>query len=123
MSLFWGTAHSREYLEYLRSPEWQVVRRRALRGARNRCERCGKSKREAGWLEINHKHYRTAFGSEQWPRDLEALCHPCHKRADAARRKVTRPRRTVLIGRIVALFMIAASGVSMLVIAHATFLR
>jgi len=49
------------------------------------------------YLEVNHKHYEKPFGTERWPQDLEALCSPCHRKADRARQKMNgrRVRRTV----------------------------
>jgi 5-methylcytosine-specific restriction endonuclease McrA len=98
-------SHSSEYRNYLASSKWQVIRQRALRGARGRCEHCKKNVLEVGWLEVNHKHYRTPFGQEQWPRDMEALCHSCHRKADAARQKRNRLRRRSTLSQIIAWFV------------------
>ncbi len=81
--------HSAEYTAYLASPAWQQVRLQALQCARWRCEACGVPRAAVRWLEVNHKHYRTPFGREQWPRDLKVLCPACHRRADARRRRRT----------------------------------
>jgi len=90
--------YSREYKDYLASDTWRRVRQQAIRGARNRCEHCGARARiDVPWLEVNHKHYEKPFGTERWPQDLEALCSPCHRKADRARQKRNgrRVRRTV----------------------------
>lgn len=80
--------YSREYKDYLASDTWRRVRQQAIRGARNRCEHCGARARiDVPWLEVNHKHYEKPFGTERWPQDLEALCSPCHRKADRARQK------------------------------------
>lgn len=106
------TRHSPEYIAYLQSPQWQAVRQRALRGAHGHCEHCGRTPRQVGWLEVNHKHYRVPFGQEQWPRDLEALCHACHRKADAARRR--RNRRFYRHAHLTAVFSAIAEATNWL---------
>lgn len=84
------TRFTQEYKDYIKSPLWKRVRMQAIRGAHNRCEHCHKTPPQVKWLEVNHKHYRKPFGQERWPDDLEALCPPCHKKADNARRAANR---------------------------------
>jgi phage terminase large subunit GpA-like protein len=52
-----------------------------------RCERCGERTRR---LEVHHLTYER-FGRELLM-DLQALCEPCHKIADAERKRWTRRR-------------------------------
>lgn len=110
--------HSAEYRAYLRSPSWQRVRKQALQGSGYRCEHCGKTRRQAGWLEVNHKHYRTAFGRERWPQDLEALCHSCHTKADRARRRRhgLEPKSRVVSWAVFAIIWLAIAYMAVLIL-------
>jgi 5-methylcytosine-specific restriction endonuclease McrA len=67
-------SRQQQYLDYLESPEWWALRKRALQRANYRCERCGRQ----GALEIHHRDYGN-LGKEQLE-DLEVLCPPCHRR-------------------------------------------
>jgi hypothetical protein len=61
-----------DYREYLKSPWWQAVRRRALALADHRCQDCG-------WrqgLEVHHRTYER-LGQERMA-DLRVLCRGCH---------------------------------------------
>lgn len=110
--------HSPEYRAYLRSPSWQRVRKQALQGSGYRCEHCGKTRSQAGWLEVNHKHYKTRFGHERWPQDLEALCHPCHKKADRARRRRNGldPKAHAISRTVLAIILLAIVYMAMVIL-------
>lgn len=64
------------YQQYLHSPYWRAIRRRALIVAAWRCQRCGRGQRDDVRLEVHHLTY-DRLGCEQ-PEDLEALCDDCH---------------------------------------------
>ena len=64
-----------EYLKYLQSLEWKVIRQRMLDHVGNKCQRCGRSGPK---LEVHHKSY-TNLGHEVIPEDLEVLCRDCHE--------------------------------------------
>lgn len=60
------------YSEYLRSPEWQEQRRRALLRAGGLCQGCATSDH----LEVHHRKYEDR-GDEPLA-DLTVLCAACH---------------------------------------------
>lgn len=60
------------YTEYLKSPYWRAIRRRALIRAGHLCQWCG----SAQLLQVHHRTY-DRLGHEQ-PDDLTVLCDPCH---------------------------------------------
>lgn len=62
------------YAEYLRTPEWQEARRRALYRAGYRCQTCNGQ----GRLDVHHRTYERR-GNER-NSDLTVLCRPCHER-------------------------------------------
>ncbi len=62
------------YAEYLQTPEWQEVRRRALYRAGYRCQACN----EQGRLDVHHRTYERR-GAER-NADLTVLCRACHER-------------------------------------------
>ena len=82
---------SRNYLEYLESPEWWTIRRNAMRRAQWRCEneKLGEPRHE-GPLEVHHLHYRT-LGCEQLD-DVQVLCPACHRA-----RRIPRNRQKLLL--------------------------
>ena len=100
--------YSPSYLQFLASPEWQAIRREALKGAGFRCERCWITKHEAGWLEVNHKHYQRPFGTERWPDDLEVLCATCHREADHERRERNVRRQHIPAWQLMAAILVLA---------------
>ena len=82
-------SRQRQYLEYLDSPEWWTLRKRAMRRAQFKCERENPSgPRHEGPLEVHHRHYRT-FGHEQLE-DVEVLCPSCHRDEHIPRNKKNR---------------------------------
>jgi DNA-binding transcriptional ArsR family regulator len=83
---------SDDYLEYLGSPEWAVLRRAVLRRDGYACRVCN-SKAQ---LDAHHRTYQR-FGHE-YLADLTTLCRPCHdvfheaKRLSPVRRVNAEPR-------------------------------
>lgn len=71
---------TRQYREYLDSPEWKVRRREAIDAAGKRCKRCGR----AGALMVHHLTYERL--GHELPGDLEVVCKVCHPEADRQRR-------------------------------------
>jgi hypothetical protein len=69
------------YADYLRTPEWETLKVRALTDAAHRCRGCDIS----GDLEVHHRRYPKPFewGSEL--SDLVVLCHPCHRAVHVVR--------------------------------------
>jgi hypothetical protein len=60
--------------EYRKTPEWKVLRNRALIRAGNRCQPCGNSQ---GPLDVHHNSYER-YGDELLE-DLVVLCRSCHE--------------------------------------------
>lgn len=63
---------SMPYSEYLRSPEWQEKRKKALRFAGFKCQLCNSAER----LNVHHRTYER-LGQELLG-DLITLCNDCH---------------------------------------------
>ena len=63
---------SLSYWRYLRSKHWDIVRRRSLAIAENRCFYCGAKK----FLDVHHLTYKRR-GCEL-DEDLIVLCRTCH---------------------------------------------
>jgi len=74
-------------LRMRRDDWWTYYRPTVIRRAGGRCERCQQRTRR---FEVHHLTY-VRFGRELLI-DLQALCEPCHKIADAERRRWTRHR-------------------------------
>ncbi|MYA88737.1 MAG: HNH endonuclease [Boseongicola sp. SB0662_bin_57] len=54
--------------------KWRRARRRAIRRAGNRCERCGAPPP----LQVHHKTPLSEGGHPRDPENLQALCPSCH---------------------------------------------
>ena len=80
--------HSQQYIDYLQSPQWRVRRAHAIFKAHGSCMHCRRGGRP---LEVHHLTY-DRLGHED-PSDLVALCHECHEKADAQRRRATEDRQ------------------------------
>jgi hypothetical protein len=76
-------AHTMVYAEHMASPEWAAFRARIIERRGARCQRCGKTEKEAGCVQVHHRTY-DRLGRER-DADVEVLCPDCHVRADAAR--------------------------------------
>lgn len=66
-----------DYVKYLQSPEWAVVRRLALEQAGHACRLCGAPEDESR-LQVHHRTYER-LGAELLA-DVIVLCGPCHLR-------------------------------------------
>ena len=64
-----------DYKAYLRSPEWQEVRRRALLRDGEVCQMCGTGIN----LRVHHVNYEHV-GTEQELDDVVTLCEECHSK-------------------------------------------
>ena len=58
---------------YLRTPHWQRVRRKALKRAKYRCEKCGKNRP----LDVHHLKYNLWHEKQS---ELFVTCRPCHNK-------------------------------------------
>lgn len=74
------TKYSKEYKEYLKSPEWRRRRTAKLQQARWRCQKCP----ETEGLQVHHLTYER-LGHED-AEDLIVLCRACHWVADEIRK-------------------------------------
>jgi hypothetical protein len=62
------------YRKYLKSPEWQILRKMKLRQDGSRCRLCPSK----GPLEVHHALY--SVRGDEGMDTLVVLCHPCHQR-------------------------------------------
>lgn len=65
---------SDEYRAYLRSPEWQELRKQTLDRDNHRCRTCNSGSN----LEVHHRYYPDQLGTETVDA-LTTLCRSCHK--------------------------------------------
>jgi len=74
-----------EYIAYLNTPQWQLLRRLKIEEAKGRCEVCmGKEN-----LQVHHRTYERLFRESL--SDLTVLCDACHElyHANDKVRKIT----------------------------------
>jgi len=64
--------HTMPYAKYLKTPEWQAKRQKALRFAGFHCQVCNSSDR----LEVHHRTYERR--GHELLGDLVTLCNDCH---------------------------------------------
>ncbi|MBF0609427.1 MAG: HNH endonuclease signature motif containing protein [Candidatus Magnetobacterium sp. LHC-1] len=62
------------YEEYLKSPEWRVLRGKALKRANNKCEMCGVGKT----LNAHHVRYPVVYKMDHID-NIVIVCRRCHK--------------------------------------------
>ena len=74
---------TKEYLDYLSSPQWKQRSTRFKAAANWCCEHC----RSEVDIEVHHLNYRS-LGTETWD-DVMVLCQDCHTWADNLRRHGT----------------------------------
>lgn len=75
-------ATTAEYQTYLNSPEWQTKRRKILKRAYYKCEKCRKAKP----LQVHHLTYEWEDGERSDKLDnLLAVCDRCHRRLHGIR--------------------------------------
>lgn len=79
---------SEQYQRRLAAPEWQALRRRLLRQAGYRCQRCHRGECV---LQLHHKTYDRL--GQELDEDFEVLCVPCHAEADKERANATAGRQ------------------------------
>lgn len=63
-----------KYQEYINGPAWEAVRKRILKRARGKCEKC---RARSSTLQVHHLTY-DRLGKER-DADLLAVCGPCHQ--------------------------------------------
>lgn len=68
------TNRAKTYPEYLRSPHWQDLKRRALKRDRHHCQLCNDTETV---LHVHHKFYRDSWYDTKIG-DLITLCARCH---------------------------------------------
>ena len=65
------------YNDYLKSDDWQHIRKIKLQFADNRCEMCLRPAAAGNPLDVHHVTYER-FGHENLT-DLRVLCRQCHQ--------------------------------------------
>ena len=80
---FRGVYRRWKYRRYLRSPHWQALRKKILKRADYKCEKC----RRHVPLDVHHLTYARR-GHEDMA-DLQALCRSCHQKAHGRTAKQT----------------------------------
>ena len=64
-----------EYRTYLKSSEWRLLRKQALKRDSHRCVRCG----YIGYLQVHHTNYHGIYENMNFTVDqLESVCDLCH---------------------------------------------
>lgn len=66
---------SQEYIDYIKSPEWQKKRQACFAYHGKRCKACGSVRPP---IHVHHMDY-TRLGKESVRFDLIPLCMPCHR--------------------------------------------
>jgi hypothetical protein len=70
---------------YLRSEDWQSLRKIALTRGKWKCKLCGSRHRHNHHLDVHHIEYRHLHDVKAC--DLRALCRPCHDEVHALLKK------------------------------------
>lgn len=74
------------YKDYLLSPLWRSIRRRALTRDKRRCRKCH------GWAkEVHHTDYRRATLRGICIRGLWSVCRNCHQHIEDSKREGKNP--------------------------------
>jgi hypothetical protein len=100
-----------DYVDYIRSPQWEAFADLQRLHALYRCERCGTLTFE---LEVHHATYERL--REERPGDVLVLCRICHGDLDELRRDGAHPRFAVQVTggarpvRVVKWLDVAAAG-------------
>ena len=66
--------HTKQYINYLHSPEWQQLRLTVFKLVKNKCVSCGQR-----CTELHHLNY-DRLGREKIGRDVIPLCKKCHRK-------------------------------------------
>ena len=61
-----------KYTEYLKCPQWKLIRRLAIEAAGGRCRLCNSTKA----IEVHHRTYERVYHERL--DDLTVLCGECH---------------------------------------------
>jgi hypothetical protein len=67
------TPTQENYYAYLKTPQWETLRRHALERDGQRCRICNSAK----FLHVHHRKYPKVYGEESVS-DLTTLCSACH---------------------------------------------
>lgn len=62
----------KEYIEYLKTDQWKLIKSKVLERDNNRCNKCESTDK----LHIHHKNYDSIFNESL--DDLITLCKVCH---------------------------------------------
>lgn len=81
---------SEEYLEYLKSPEWQRLRSQRLKIDEYKCQKCGRPFD----LDVHHIRYPIALGEEDVYNDLITLCRHCHNDIEGKKKAYREEKET-----------------------------
>jgi 5-methylcytosine-specific restriction endonuclease McrA len=73
---------SNDYLKYLRSPEWDIIRKRRIQFDQGRCKNCGAKLH----LQVHNLSY-DRLGDEDVKSDLKTLCVDCHLKVERFKRR------------------------------------
>mgnify|MGYP002799720904 FL=1 len=76
--------YTQEYLDYLKSDEWQLKRKEKAEQMNYTCEICGKV--VVFGFHIHHKTYRNLFHEPL--SDLQFLCEDCHRKLHEHREEI-----------------------------------
>lgn len=87
-----------EYQAYIKSDEWQEIRKIVLERDNYHCMCCGRSLQENAVLAIHHNSYQHLFDERNHLDDLVTLCKVCHasvhrNRANWQRFKKAEPKK------------------------------
>lgn len=66
--------HSQEYLQYLQSPSWEVLRAKVLMRDKYLCQSCLTGRA----TQVHHLSYANLFNEFAW--ELTSVCEACHAR-------------------------------------------
>lgn len=66
--------HTKQYINYLHSPEWNNLRSVVFKLVKNKCVSCG-----GQCSELHHLNY-DRLGREKIGKDVVPLCKKCHKK-------------------------------------------
>lgn len=81
--------YSVEYLDYLDSNKWRVLRAARLKIDGGRCAMCGTPGSKDNPLDCHHFGYKKPFGNEDVWTDLVTLCRQCHDSVHRMMNRVT----------------------------------
>jgi len=83
-----------KYHEYLKSPEWEIVRQMMFRLRGEKCELCGSE----SFIQVHHLHYQNIF--DERPDDLQVVCRSCHKKIHGIEAKPKKNKNNEYIAEV-----------------------